>query len=235
MKLQLDQVSKSFGRLRVLEDVALTVTDNMSVGILGPNGSGKTTLIKSILGLVHPDDGNIYFNGKSISNDTLYRRKINYIPQHAFFPSNLSVTELLLMIKDLRGKPRYEDELKTLFEIDLFEHKKFGALSGGMKQKVNILLALMFEGDCIILDEPITGLDPVSQIKLKSFLQGLREQGKTLMITTHIIPLLEDLCETILFLMDGKITYYGLIADLLEKYSVPKLELAIPELIKKSE
>lgn len=230
--IQVEHISKSFGKLKVLEDVSVLFKSASFIGVAGPNGSGKTTLIKSILGLVRPDAGNIYFADKAVNTHWQYRSHISYLPQSAQFPSNLTVTELIMMLEDLRPGNDRKAELMDMFGIHQFSHKHIGALSGGMKQKVNILATLMYDSPCIILDEPTTGLDPASQLKLKTFLLKERQAGKCIILTSHILSLLDELCDQLLFLMDGYVHFHGSTQQLLNLTRTTGIERAIPELMK---
>jgi len=162
--IKIENLNKKFGKLVVLENLSLNIKEGGIYAILGPNGSGKTTLIKCLLGMVIPNKGNIYVNNKSILNKWVYRNNLNYLPQIANFPSNLTVAELIKMVKDLRPKSSNETDLINLFGLNDSLNKKLGNLSGGTKQKVNLVLTFMFDSELIILDEPTTGLDPIAHI-----------------------------------------------------------------------
>ena len=201
--------------------------------MLGPNGSGKTTLIKSILGMVIPDKGEIKIEGNSVLKQSAYRNNINYLPQIANFPANLTVNELIKMVKNLRPKEAHDKELIELFALEPFLDKKLGNLSGGTKQKVNIVLTFMFESDLIILDEPTTGLDPISLIHLKEIIHLEKEKGKTILITTHIMSFVEEIADEIVFLLDGEIYFKGSSNELKQRTGQKDLEHAIAKLMVK--
>ena len=228
---------KKFGKLTVLDGVNLTLKPEENSGcvyaILGPNGSGKTTLIKCLLGMVIPNKGDITYNNESVLKKWEYRNHLNYLPQIANFPSNLSVKELIKMVKNLRPKTADEHHLIDLFGLQPFLNKKLGNLSGGTKQKVNLVLTFMFDSDLIILDEPTTGLDPIALIHLKNLIEKEKEKGKTILITTHIMSLVDEIADEIIFLLDGKIYFKGSIALLKEKTNNTNLEQAIANLIAK--
>ena len=170
--ISIANLNKRFGKLIVLDGLNLSFDKGGIHTILGPNGSGKTTLIKSILGMVLPNSGSIEINGKQVIGMWEYRNEISYLPQIAHFPNNLKVSELFKMIKDLRKGAINEEKLIAGFKLAPFFDKKLGNLSGGTSQKVNIALTFMFNSPFIILDEPTTGLDPVSLIYLKIYFQG---------------------------------------------------------------
>ena len=231
--IQIKSLNKKFGKLTVLDGLDLDIGKEGIFAILGPNGSGKTTLIKSILGMVIPDKGDIKLEEESILGKWNYRNKINYLPQIANFPANLTVKELIEMVKNLRPKEAHDTDLIQLFDVQPFLDKKLGNLSGGTKQKVNIILTFMFESDLIILDEPTTGLDPISLIHLKEIIQKEKEKGKTILITTHIMSFVEEVADEIVFLLDGKIYFKGSSTALKEQTGQLDLEHAIAKLISK--
>lgn len=154
-------------------------------------------------------------------------QKIDYLPQIANFPPNIKVKELINMIKDLRNSPSSEAELIELFGLEPFLNKKLSTLSGGTKQKVNIVLTFMFDSPLIILDEPTTGLDPKALIRLKELIQKEKAQGKTILITSHIMQFVEEMADEILYLLEGEIYFKGSIQELLEQTKQTNFEHAI--------
>lgn len=231
--IEVKQLHKTFGKLTVLDGLDLSIKSGGIFAVLGPNGSGKTTLIKCILGMVIPQKGEIIYDGESIIRKSDYRNKINYMPQIANFPANLSVVELIEMVKNLRPKPAHETALIELFNLRPHLHKKLGNLSGGTKQKVNIVLSFMFDSDLIILDEPTTGLDPIALLSLKELIEKAKAEGKTILITTHIMSLVDEIADEIVFLLDGKIYFKGSVPALKEQTGEPQLEHAIANLLRK--
>ena len=231
--IQISQLYKKFGKLTVLDGLDLTIDSGGIFAILGPNGSGKTTLIKSILGMVIPNSGEIQIEGNSVLKQWEYRNKINYLPQIANFPDNLTVKELIAMVKNLRPKEASENELISLFGLESFLDKKLGNLSGGTKQKVNLVLTFMFDSEIIVLDEPTTGLDPIALIHLKEIIQQEKEKGKMILITTHIMSFVEEVADEIVFLLDGKIYFKGSLSTLKSQTNQPDVEHAIAQLITK--
>ncbi|WP_298550135.1 ABC transporter ATP-binding protein [uncultured Algibacter sp.] len=227
----IENLHKKFGKNQVLSGVDLTITDGGIFAVLGPNGSGKTTLIKSVLGMVIPNKGTITVLGEDIKKNSDYRHKIDYLPQIANFPSNLKVKELIKMIKDLRKSTTEDQRLIELFKLEPFLDKKLGNLSGGTKQKVNIVLTFMFNSPLIILDEPTTGLDPISLIRLKDLIQTEKTKGKTILITSHIMSFVEDISDEIVFILEGKIYFKGSIQKLKTKTNQPDFEHAIASIL----
>ena len=231
--IEFKNLHKRFGKLIVLDGLDLEINKGGIFAILGPNGSGKTTLIKCLLGMVIPNKGEITFDKNSVLGKWTYRNNLNYLPQIANFPPNLTVIELINMVKNLRPKASNEQELIELFGLKPFLDKKLGNLSGGTNQKVNILLAFMFDSDLIVLDEPTNGLDPIALIHLKEMIQKEKEKGKTILITTHIMSFVDEVADEIVFLLDGKIYFKGTVEALKKQMNNDNLEHAIANLIAK--
>jgi Cu-processing system ATP-binding protein len=229
--VEIKNLHKKFSKNIVLSGLDLHIKEGGIIAVLGPNGSGKTTLIKSILGMVIPNEGTIEVLGKTIKNNFAYRNKIDYLPQIANFPNNLKVSELIRMIKDLRRDTLNDEALIDLFKLRPFLNKKLGNLSGGTKQKVNIVLTFMFDSPLIILDEPTSGLDPISLIRLKNLIQSEKEKGKTILITSHIMSFVEEVSDEIVFLLEGKIYFKGSINELKKKTNQPDFEHAIASIL----
>ncbi|MEZ4917198.1 MAG: ABC transporter ATP-binding protein, partial [Chitinophagales bacterium] len=145
--ISIKKLNKKFDKLEVLKNLDLEINRGGIHAILGPNGSGKTTLIKCILGMVIPNSGTIEYKGKSIINKWDYRKDILYLPQIANFPPNLTVKEIIDIVKNVRGTQAEEQELIETLGLQSFMKKKLSHLSGGTKQKVNIVLTFMFDGD----------------------------------------------------------------------------------------
>jgi Cu-processing system ATP-binding protein len=210
--IQFENISKSFGKLQVLKDISVSFEQGQSVAILGPNGSGKTTLIKTLLGMVVPDSGTIYFEQKSIKNAFLYRNEIGYMPQIGHYPPNLKISQLIDMMIDIRGSKgspvELDEELIEAFKLKSIENKPLGTLSGGTTQKVSAALAFLFNPKVLILDEPTAGLDPLSSEILKAKIQKEKQNGKLILITSHIMSDLEELASHIMYLQDGKLQFF---------------------------
>ena len=233
--IEIKDLHKKFGRNEVLKGIDLTIARGGIFSVLGPNGSGKTTLIKAVLGMVIPDSGTISIEGENLKNNYKYRNDTDYLPQIANFPENLNVSELIAMIKDMRSaKNTNEEELIEMFKLQPFLNKKLSRLSGGTKQKVNIVLAFMFNSPLIILDEPTNGLDPISHLRLKNLINSEKEKGKTILITSHILSFVEQISDEIVFLLEGKIYFKGSISELKTKTNQPDFEQAIASILSSS-
>ncbi|MBJ6723913.1 ABC transporter ATP-binding protein [Geomesophilobacter sediminis] len=217
----------------MLEEVNLTIGKGTLTAIVGPNGSGKTTLIKSLLGLVHIDRGEITIDGRKVNGDCAYRKEIGYMPQIARYPENLKVRELLGMLKDLRGvREGLDEELVEQLEIGREMEKPLRTLSGGTRQKVGAVIAFLFNPKLMILDEPTAALDPVSSSRLKDKIVAENRKGKTVLLTSHNMNEIEELSEQIVFLLEGRIYFQGLIADLKRQSGEQNLERAVAALMR---
>ena len=229
--IKFTDIHKSFGKLQVLKGVSFDIQKGQCMAILGPNGSGKSTLIKSILGLVIPDKGEIFIDEKNIIGQSDYRNEIGYLPQITKLPENISVIELLKMIQDIRKTTGNIDELVTYFGIANYLNKTLKTLSGGTRQKVNVILSLMFNASLFIFDEPTVGLDPISCVKFKQRVLQEKQNGKTVILTTHILSEVEELADQIVFIMDGQIYYHGSPDQLKNNYQENTLEKAIAKML----
>lgn len=229
--VNIQNLHKKFGKNTVLKGIDFSVEEKGVIAVLGPNGSGKTTLIKSILGMVIPDSGTITVQNNDTKKNWEYRKNIDYLPQIANFPSNLKVRELITMIKDLRNKEADDQGLIDFFKLHPFLDKKLANLSGGTKQKVNLVLCFMFDSPLIILDEPTSGLDPVALLKLKEIIHREKDKGKTILITSHIMNFVEEVADRVLFILDGKIYFNGTANQLKQQTGKSDFEQAIATIL----
>ncbi len=229
--IKIEGLNKYYGRHHVLKDVNVNIDEPGIYAILGPNGSGKSTLLKSILGLVNPRQGSISVNGTYVAETHTYRKEISYLPQIARFPDNLRVSELIKLIKEIRNEDADESELVNLFQVEPEMRKRLRNLSGGTRQKVNMILGFLFDTPYLILDEPTVSLDPVSLTKFRKIITEKREQGKIIIYTTHIMNLVEELSDRIILLMEGRVIFMGGIQEIFKETGSSSLESAISSLV----
>ena len=230
-------VSKKFGKLKALDNVSATCIRGECIALIGPNGSGKTTLIKSILGMVVPNSGFITFNGKNILHDWLYREHIGYMPQIGKYPENMTIRQVISMMKDIRqktGSKNLDEELLVSFGLDKILDKRMRTLSGGTRQKVSATLAFLFNPDVLILDEPTAGLDPVASEILKEKIIKEKQKGKLILITSHILSDLDDLITQVIYMQEGKLIFHKSLADLRADTGEIKLSKAIASVMSKN-
>ena len=232
--IEIKNLHKAFGSNKVLLGIDVCFDKPGIYAILGPNSSGKTTLMKSMLGMVKYQHGTIKIHNNNVENAWNYRRNIGYLPQIAHFPENLKVKELFTLLKDIRKQPNKPDELFDLFDLHPFFNKKLGNLSGGTRQKVNIVQAFMYDSPILMLDEPTAGLDPVSVITLKNLIKKEKEKGKIILVTTHIMSFVEQIADQIVFLLEGKVHFNGSMDSLINNLFVENLESAIAKLLQPS-
>ena len=228
------RVTKSFGKLRVLDELSLSIRPSRVTGLVGPNAAGKTTLAKIILGLTRADSGTVEIDGAPIGADDAYRSRIGYMPQLARFPENLSARELFEMLTDLRGQTAAaDDDLVGRFNFGGALDKPIRVLSGGTRQKVNAVIAFMFRPGFLILDEPTAGLDPVSSGILKDKVLAEKAAGKTFLLTSHIMSELDELADDVAFINDGKVAFAGPLGEIKRITRQSNLERAIAEMMKR--
>jgi Cu-processing system ATP-binding protein len=232
--IEIKNLHKKFGKLEVLKDVSLSFKKGECIALIGPNGCGKTTLIKSILGMVLPDKGSIEYNGKSIFNEYLYRENIGYMPQIGRYPDNMTIGQIIGMIKQIRNSNEpLDEELLKEFEIEKMYDKQMRTLSGGTTQKVSATLAFLFNPEVLILDEPTAGLDPLASEILKEKIIKEKEKGKLILITSHLLSELDDLITEIIFMQEGKVYFHKKVAVLEQETGEDKISKAIAQILRK--
>ncbi len=231
--IELIDIKKSFGKTEVLKNISLQLDAGQSIGLIGPNACGKTTMIKAILSMVIPTEGKILFNGNNIIGDVAYKNHIGYMPQIGRYPENMSIIQVVNMIKNIRKySGQIDQELWYAFGLDRVSDKKMRTLSGGTTQKVSATLAFLFNPDILILDEPTAGLDPLSAEVLRDKIIKERKKGKLILITSHLLNELDELLSHVIFMQDGEIILYKTIEDLYAETGEAKISKAIGNLLK---
>ncbi len=227
-------VTKKFGKLTALNDINTTCNKGQSISLIGPNGSGKTTFIKCLLGMVVPDSGFITFNKQNISHDWKYREQIGYMPQIGRYPDNMSIAQILVMMKDIRKKTSadLDEELIEAFELNKIMDKRMRTLSGGTRQKVSAALAFLFNPEVLILDEPTAGLDPLASEILKDKIRKVKKEGKLILITSHVLSDLDDIISEIMYMQDGQLVFHKTWELLKKDTGEEKLSRAIANVMK---
>jgi Cu-processing system ATP-binding protein len=231
--IRIEKLAKRFGSVQVLRDIDVEMRPGRVTAIIGPNGAGKTTLMKSIVGLTRPDRGRILVDGERIGGDPSYRNRIGYMPQIARFPENLTAADVIAMLTDLRGPAAtLDEELIAQFGLEPHLRKPLRVLSGGTRQKVNAVLAFLFDPDLLILDEPTSGLDPVASGILKTKIVEAGRLGQTVLVASHVLSELDAICDDIVFLADGRIRFAGSTHDLKLATRQLDLERAIAQIMR---
>jgi Cu-processing system ATP-binding protein len=231
--IRIENLKKRFKRLQVLDDVSALFNKGQVISLIGPNGSGKTTLIKSILGMVRPDSGNIFVDQQLVQHDFLYRRDIGYMPQIGRYPDNMKVGQLFYMMKKVRAvtDSSLDTDLLVKFGLASIFDKSMRTLSGGTRQKVSAALAFYFNPSILILDEPTAGLDPLSSEILKEKILQEKKKGKLILITSHILSDLDELTTHVMYMQDGKMIFFKDIASLRKETGEDKLGKAIARIM----
>lgn len=205
----------------VLSSLTFEVRKGKITGFLGPNGAGKTTTIRIILGFLKPDNGTISLFGETREKEDDFKRKIGYLPESPSIYPFLSGKETLRISAELANIPQNEiddriNNLVQLFQLDEFYDKKIKSYSKGMMKKLAFALALIADPDLLILDEPLTGLDPLVMVEIRNYIKKLHRQGKSMFISSHLLSEMEKICEDVILINRGKKVLAGNLKELLE-------------------
>ncbi|HEX9830123.1 MAG TPA: ABC transporter ATP-binding protein [Thermodesulfobacteriota bacterium] len=205
--IKIENLVKNYKNTKALQGVSLEIQKGETFAIVGPNGAGKTTILNTILGLIHPTDGQITVDNIEVSkNPKEIKKRIGYLPQRISFHDNLSVFEVIEFYGELRGVNNSKLE-KVLSAVGILEqsNKKVGALSGGMLQRLALAQAIISDPPILILDEPTISLDPEGRIAFKRLIREEKTKGKTILLSSHILSYIEELADRIAILVGGKI------------------------------
>ncbi len=216
---EVNNIVKSYGSKRVVNDVSFCVERGGIFGLIGPNGAGKTTTIRMMMDIILPDSGSISILGEKINPES--KNKIGYLPEERGLYKKLSVQQTLTYLAALKGYPVKESRIEELLQrVDLLLHrdKKIEELSRGMSQIIQFLVTIIHDPQLIILDEPFANLDPVNTELLKEIVFELRKQGKAIILSTHRMNEVEELCDRILMIDNGSNVLYGKLSDIKKKY-----------------
>lgn len=204
-----------------MQDVSLSLEKNKIYGLLGPNGAGKTTLIRNITQIFFPDSGQIFFNGEKLSEK--HQNQIGYMPEERGLYKKMKVGEQLMYFSRLRNFTKKEAEQKIDFwlnklDIQNWRNKTIEELSKGMQQKVQFVATVLHEPALLILDEPFSGLDPINAEIIKNEIFELHQKGTTIIFSTHRMENVEEICEDIFLINNGKIILEGNVQNIKQKY-----------------
>jgi ABC-2 type transport system ATP-binding protein len=225
----LRHVSKSFGEVCAVSDLTLTVERGRVFGLLGPNGAGKTTTIRMVMNIIGPDTGEILVLGKPNRDGVLQR--VGYLPEERGLYPKLPVGEVLELLAVLRGMERRDARRKIRlwlerFELAEWEKKPVEQLSKGMQQKVMFIGAVLHEPEIAILDEPFTGLDPISAGEVKDAILELVKKGSTVILSTHLMEQVEKLCDEICLVNQGRAVLVGELTEVKRRFGEERVVLA---------
>ena len=217
--LLIDQISKSYGSQKALDAVSFSVAKGKIFGLLGPNGAGKTTLLRMLNGITNPDAGSISFFGDPLSR--LHLPRIGYLPEERGLYKTMRVGEQALYFAQLRGMSKEDarSKLKHWFvrlEVDGWWNKEVSEVSKGMAQKIQFILSILHEPDLLILDEPLSGFDPINARRIIEEVRSLAADGTSVLLSTHDMPSVERLCDQVVMLNQGRVVLSGSSSDLRE-------------------
>lgn len=206
MSLQITNLTKRFGEQTALNDINLNIDKNEIIGLLGPNGAGKSTLMKSIVGALKIDEGQIIFHGKDITKaETESKKNIGFLPENNPLYNEMYVKEYLSFVAEIHKIPKSRvEEVIELVGISPEKSKKIGQLSKGYKQRVGLAQAILHQPDLLILDEPTNGLDPNQIIEIRNVIKEIGRE-KTVILSTHIMQEVEALCSRVILIHQGNI------------------------------
>ena len=209
--LEVRSLTKYYGALPALRDASFVAKPGQILGYLGPNGSGKSTTVRMLVGLMEPTSGEVLWRGQSIFNDLpAYRAQLGYVPEEPFLYTHLTAPEYLRLVGGLRGIDDGVLETKIERFLDLLgltddQYSTLAAFSKGMRQKVLIAASLLHNPDLIVLDEPFSGLDVGAALMLRSVIKALADEGRTVLMSSHVIEVVEQLCTDVVILSDGHV------------------------------
>jgi ABC-2 type transport system ATP-binding protein len=213
-------VSKRFGDRLALDELSLEVHAGEVFGLLGPNGAGKTTALRLLCGLIEPDSGRLEIAGHDVQRAPIEaRRQLGYVPDGAPLYSTLSPFEHLTLVGRLHGLEGSESESEACRLLEAFEllprrDEPIGGFSRGMRQKVAIACALLPKPPLLVLDEPLTGLDTTTTLVIKSLIRGWADRGGAVIVTSHLLEVVERTCDRMALLTGGRLQALGSFADL---------------------
>lgn len=219
--IDVDNISKSFGDTKAVQNVSFNIPEGRIFGLLGPNGAGKTTSIRIINHILIADSGSVTINGHAVSPKT--QRMIGYMPEERGLYKKMKVGEQLIYLARLKGLTRTEAENTTKYWLDRFEasgwfDKEVGELSKGMSQKIQFIATIAHDPDIYIFDEPFSGLDPINSEMLKEIVIELRDKGNTILFSTHRMEQVEQMCDDICLFNKGKAVLKGNLREIKQRY-----------------
>jgi len=239
--LEIRGVTKFYRNVPVVDDVSFAVRPGEITGYLGPNGSGKSTTVKIITALIEPSRGKVLLDGQDIRRDLIgFRRRLGYVPEEAILYSYLSGLEYLQLMGRLRGMPlqvvdRRANDLLELFSLHPHRHAPIANYSKGMKQRVLIAAALLHDPDFLIFDEAQSGLDIANSLLFRHLLRSLAARGKAILYISHVLELVEKVCEHIVVIYRGRVVADDSVTRLRDLMHLPNLEEIFTQLVEQQD
>lgn len=229
--LEILNVHKAYGRVTAVQDLSFAVPRGSVFGLLGPNGAGKTTTIRMVMRIALPDAGEIRLDGRVIDDDL--RERIGYLPEERGLYRRMRVLDHLMFLGEIRGLERGESRRRAglwLEKLGLSDRagRRVEELSKGMQQKVQFASTVIHEPELVILDEPFSGLDPIATRQLKDEISAMRERGRTVLFSTHIMPQAEELCDHICLMNRGRAILTGPLNEVRARFARSALTVDTP-------
>jgi ABC-2 type transport system ATP-binding protein len=220
--VEVSTICKSFGEVKAVDEVSFAIEKGEFFGMLGPNGAGKTTIIRILLDIFKPDHGTVSILGGQMSEAK--KNRIGYMPEERGLYQDLPLERVLTYLASLKGLSKNEirhrlDDYLQRFDLKGYRRKKVKDLSKGMQQKAQLIATLIHQPELLIIDEPFSGLDPVNTQMVKDILCDLHHQGTTIIMSTHQMHQVEELCERILLMNHGRVMLYGQLNDIRKRFS----------------
>lgn len=235
--LKVEGLSKLYSGIPAIQNIRFEIPRGQILGYLGPNGSGKSTTVKILTGLIEPTHGRVLIDGKDIREDINgYKRRLGYVPEEPHLYTHLSGREYLQLIGRLRQLPqpnlaRRIEGLLEVFDLAASRHMALASYSKGMRQKILLSAALLHDPEILILDEPFSGLDVTSAQVLKRLLKALASAGKILFYSSHVLEVVERVCDAVVILHKSRIVAHDSVARLRELMTLPDLEQIFAQLV----
>lgn len=218
--IEIKNVTKKYGDKTAIKDISFDIKDGEIFGFIGHNGAGKTTMIKSLVGILNFDEGDIFINNKSIKEEPIScKLEMAYVPDNPDLYENMRAIDFINFVCDmystnLETRKENIDKYAKMFEIENKLNDDISSFSHGMKQKVSLIAALSHNPNVLIMDEPFVGLDPKAVFDIKSVMKEMTKEGKTIFFSTHILDVAEKLCDRVAIIKNGKIVKIGKMKDI---------------------
>ena len=219
--VEVNRIVKSYADKIAVDDLSFSVNQGEIFGLIGPNGAGKTTTIRMMMDIIKPDSGDVTILGEKLSEAS--KNRLGYLPEERGLYKRLTVMDSIVYLASLKGLDKHSAEEKAndlLNQTGMIpnKHKKIDELSKGMGQIIQFIVTIIHDPELVILDEPFAGLDPVNTELLKSMFVDLRNQGKAVVLSTHRMNEVEELCDRILMINDGRAVLYGNLTEIKSRY-----------------
>lgn len=233
--LNVESVVKRYQRKTAVDSVSFSVGRGEIVGFLGPNGAGKTTTLRMIMGITAPDEGSVTFNLEGVSDShRVPKHRIGYLPEERGLYKEARVMDVLLFLASIKGMKRDEARRRAhawleRFDLAAYANAKVEQLSKGMAQKVQFIAAIIHEPDLVVLDEPFSGLDPVNQDVFRAEIRALADRGAAVLLSSHQMNLVEETCDRIFLINNGKRILYGSLVDIKAEYGVHRINMLVAD------